>query len=57
VAKAAFTITDEQIRKISVLGRLDAEILDLTLATALFSAFAIIEPRSAAVAPIPIAGW
>ncbi len=56
VANAAYTITDEQIRKISALGLLDAEILDLTLATALFSALAIIEPISAAVAPIPIAG-
>jgi hypothetical protein len=56
VANAAYTITDEQIRKISALGLLDAELLDLTLATALFSALAIIEPISAAVAPIPIAG-
>lgn len=56
VANAAYTITDEQIRRISALGLLDAEILDLTLATALFSALAIIEPISAAVAPIPIAG-
>ena len=30
--------------------------LDLTLATALFSALAIIEPISAAVAPIPLDG-
>ena len=56
VANAAYTITDEQIRKISALGLSDAELLDLTLATALFSALAIIEPISAAVAPIPIAG-
>jgi hypothetical protein len=55
VANAAYTITDEQIRKISALGLPDAEILDLALATALFSALAIIEPISAAVAPIPIA--
>jgi hypothetical protein len=54
VANAAYTITDEQIRKISALGLLDAEILDLTLATALFSALAIIEPISAAVAPMPV---
>jgi alkylhydroperoxidase family enzyme len=54
VANAAYTITDEQIRQISELGLRDAEILDLTLATALFSALAIIEPISAAVAPIPI---
>jgi alkylhydroperoxidase family enzyme len=55
VANAAYTITDEQIRKISALGLLDAEILDLTLATALFSALAIIEPIGAAVAPKLIA--
>jgi hypothetical protein len=55
VANAAYTITDEQIREISALGLLDAEILDLTIATALFCALAIIEPISAAVAPIPIA--
>ncbi len=54
VANAAYTISDEQIRKISALGLSDAEFLDLTLATALFSALAIIEPISAAVAPIPI---
>jgi hypothetical protein len=56
VANAAYTITDEEISKISALGLSDAEILDLALATALFSALAIIEPISAAVAPIPIAG-
>jgi hypothetical protein len=56
VANAAYTISDEQIRKISLLGLSDAELLDLTLATALFSALAIIEPISAAVAPISIAG-
>ena len=56
VANAAYTISDEQIRKIFTLGLLDAELLDLTLATALFSALAIIEPISVAVAPIPIAG-
>jgi hypothetical protein len=56
VANAAHTISDEQIRKISALGLLDAEILDLTLATALFSALAIIEPISAAVAPISVRG-
>jgi hypothetical protein len=51
VANAAYTISDEQIRKLSALGLSDAELLDLTLATALFSALAIIEPISAAVAP------
>jgi hypothetical protein len=55
VANAAYTITDQQIRKMSALGLSDAELLDLTLATALFSALAIIEPISAAVAPKPIA--
>jgi hypothetical protein len=55
VANAAYTITDEQIREISALGLLDAELLDLTLATALFSALAIIEPISAAIAPVLIA--
>lgn len=55
VANAAYTITDEQIRKISALGLSDAELFDLTLAAALFSALAIIEPISAAVAPIPVA--
>jgi hypothetical protein len=54
VANAAYTISDEQIRKLSELGLSDAELFDLTLATALFSALAIIEPISAAVAPIPI---
>jgi alkylhydroperoxidase family enzyme len=54
VANAAYTITDEQIRKLSALGLSDAELLDLTLATAVFSALAIIEPISAAVAPISI---
>jgi alkylhydroperoxidase family enzyme len=56
VANAAYTISDEQIRKIRALGLSDAELLDLTLAAALFSALAIIEPFSAAVAPTPIAG-
>jgi alkylhydroperoxidase family enzyme len=56
VANAAYTISDEQIREISQLGLSDAELLDLTLATALFSALAIIEPISAAVAPTPIPG-
>jgi hypothetical protein len=56
VANAAYTISDEQIRKIRALGLSDAELLDLTLAASLFSALAIIEPLSAAVAPIPIAG-
>jgi hypothetical protein len=56
VANAAYTITDQQIRKLRALGLRDAELLDLTLAAALFSALAIIEPLSAAVGPISIAG-
>jgi alkylhydroperoxidase family enzyme len=51
VANAAHTIRDEQIGEISALGLLDAELLDLTLATALFSALAIIEPIITAVVP------
>lgn len=54
VANAAYTISDEQIHKLSALGLSDAELLDLTLATAVFSALAIIEPMSAAVAPASI---
>jgi hypothetical protein len=54
VANAAYTITDEQIQKLSALGLSDAELLDLTLATSVFSALAIIEPISAAVAPAPV---
>lgn len=56
VANAAYTISDEQIRQISALGLPDAELFDLTIATALFSALAIVEPISAAVAPVAIAG-
>jgi hypothetical protein len=55
VANAAYTITEEQIHRITALGLSDAELLDLTLTTALFSALAIIEPIGAAVAPLPIA--
>lgn len=51
VANAAHTISDEQIRKMSALGLGDTELLDLTIATALFSALAIIEPISWAMAP------
>jgi alkylhydroperoxidase family enzyme len=50
VANAAHTISDEQIRKLSALGLADAELLDLTIAASVFSALAIIEPISAAVA-------
>jgi hypothetical protein len=56
VANAAYTISDEQIRNILALGLSDAELLDLTLASALFSALAIIEPISAAVGPMPSDG-
>jgi alkylhydroperoxidase family enzyme len=55
VANAAHTISDEQICKISELGVSDAELFDLTLAAALFSALAIIESISAAVMSKPIA--
>lgn len=51
MANAAHTISDEQIRQMSALGLEDTELLDLTLATALFSALAIIEPISAAMSP------
>jgi alkylhydroperoxidase family enzyme len=51
VANAAYAVADEQIREISALGLSDAELLDLTLAASLFSALAIIEPISEAVAP------
>jgi hypothetical protein len=55
VANAAYTITDEQILKLYALGLSDAELLDLTLATAVFSALAIIEPIGAAVEAASIA--
>jgi alkylhydroperoxidase family enzyme len=55
VANAAYTVSDQEIRKLSALGLSDAELLDLTLVTSLFSALAIIEPISAAVAPTPLA--
>lgn len=55
VANAAYTITDEHIHELSALGLSDAERLDLTLATSAFSALAIIEPISLAVAPAVIA--
>lgn len=51
VANAADTISEEQLAKMFALGLADAELLDLTLASAIFSALAIIEPISAAVAP------
>lgn len=54
VANEAHSVTDDQIRKLTALGLSDAELLDLTLATAVFSALAIIEPISAAVAPKPL---
>ena len=54
VANAPYTITEEQVRELEALGLSDAELLDLTLATAVFSALAIIEPISAAVASASI---
>jgi hypothetical protein len=51
VANAAHTITDEQLGQMSALGLAEAELLDLTLAAALFAALATIEPIGAAVAP------
>lgn len=55
VANGAYMVSDEEIRKLSSLGLSDAELMDLTLATALFSALAIIEPISAAVTPMSAA--
>ncbi|HVW02253.1 MAG TPA: hypothetical protein VHB77_18010 [Planctomycetaceae bacterium] len=51
VANAAYTVTEEQIRELADLGLSDAERLDLALATSLFSALAITETISMAVAP------
>ncbi|HET6878531.1 MAG TPA: hypothetical protein VFI31_00060 [Pirellulales bacterium] len=51
VANAAYTITDEQIDKLTALGLSDAELLDLTLTAALFSALAMVESISTAVTP------
>lgn len=55
VANAAYTITDEQILNLYTLGLSDAELLDLTVATAVFSALAIIEPIGAAVESASVA--
>ena len=49
VANAPYTITEEQIGELESLGLSDAELLDLTVATAVFAALAIIEPISRAV--------
>jgi hypothetical protein len=51
VSNAAQTITDEQIRGLHDLGLSDAEVLDLTLAVALFSAMVIVEPMILAKGP------
>jgi hypothetical protein len=51
-----YVMTRERALSQSSLALSDAELLDLTLAAALFSALAIIEPLCAAVAPIPIDG-
>jgi len=48
VANASHAISEDHLRTMSTLGLSDAELLDLTLATALFSALAIIEPIGAA---------
>ena len=42
VANTAYAITDEQVRRLSSLGLSNEEMLDLTLAVAVFSALAII---------------
>lgn len=55
VANAAYTISDEQIRELASLGLPDAELLDLALAGAVFSALAIVEAIGLAVAPPPVA--
>jgi hypothetical protein len=51
VSNAAYTVTEEEIRRLHALGLSDAMVLDLTLGPALFSALAIVEPLVAAVAP------
>lgn len=51
VSNAAYTITDDQIRTLAALGLSSAELFDLTLAAATFSALAVVEPISAAVSP------
>lgn len=51
VANAAYTITDDQVAGMSALGLAGAELFDLTLAAAVFSALAIIESIGAAAAP------
>jgi hypothetical protein len=53
VANAAYTVTDDHLHNLSALGLSDAERLDLTLASSVFSALAIIETISAAVSPQP----
>lgn len=50
VANAAYMISDDEIREVSASGLSDAELLDLTLATSLFSALAIIESIGSGVA-------
>jgi hypothetical protein len=56
VSNAAYTVTDEEIAGLHALGLSDAEVLDLTLGSALFSALAIVEPLVAAVTAITISG-
>jgi len=52
VSNAAHTVTDDEIGRLLALGLSDAEILDLTLAAALFSALAVIEPLVRGVAAL-----
>ncbi|MHC5536891.1 hypothetical protein ACYOEI_01295 [Singulisphaera rosea] len=54
VANTAYTITDEQIHKLSELGLSDAERLDLALISAIFSALSSIEPMSGTAAPASV---
>jgi hypothetical protein len=51
VSNAAYTVTDEQIHELHALGLSDAEVLDLTLAVALFAGLAIVEPLIRAASP------
>ena len=54
VSNAAHTVSDEEIGGLHSLGLSDAEILNLTLGWALFSALALVEPLIVAVVAIPI---
>ena len=54
VANAAHAVSDEEIGRLHALGLSDANVLDLTLGSALFSALAIVEPLIAAVETAPL---